>query len=301
MEFYVSPVLISFGFLQVRYYGLVYALGFLALYLVLIKKKILTENQASSLLVYCGLGMLIFARLFHILFDNFSYYVSRPLEIFFIWQGGLAFFGGFIGFVFGGYLFFRNKKNAFLQFTIVSDIAVLVASATLIFGRVANLINQELVGRVTTEQMTPWCFYFVDYMTNSGPVFESVCRHPYQIYAAISHAIMFLILVFVYMYLKNRVKVKQLKENSYAGLLFVLFVCLYGLFRFIVDFWRDDAIVILGLTHWQILSLVIFIIGVFGIYFYLKSLPFLGENTSSKHKSFSQMATHQYSHTQKRR
>jgi phosphatidylglycerol---prolipoprotein diacylglyceryl transferase len=283
MEFYIDPILVSIGFIHVRYYGLVYALGFLGLYYFLISKKVLTDAQASSFIVHCGVGMLIFARLFHILFDNFAYYAARPIEVFYIWQGGLAFFGGFIGLVVGAYWFLRKRKNSKHKFFILADYTVLVGSITLVFGRLANLINQELVGRVTTVAQTPWCFYFIESMSATGPVFESVCRHPYQLYASFSHLLMFIILLVVLIMVRRFEERHNLVTYSYAGIVFLSFMCVYSLFRFITDFWRDD-IILAGLTHWQWVSLVIFVLSVVFLYLYLKLKPFV-ELQKIKHKS----------------
>jgi phosphatidylglycerol---prolipoprotein diacylglyceryl transferase len=265
MQFYIDPILVNLGFLQIRYYGLVYAIAFLLLYIVLIRKKVLTEEEASSLVLHCGLGMLIFARLFHILFDNLSYYLAHPIEVFFIWQGGLAFFGGALGLFLGGYWYAKKRGKSLVSYMQIADYAALVGCFALIFGRIANLINQELVGRVTTIAQTPWCFEFVSYFTSQGPVFEGVCRHPYQIYASISHLVLFIVLILLYVYLQNHKLRVHAGEKHYVnhGIIFFVFIVGYSVLRFITDFWRDDAVVFIGLTHWQIISAIIFFVSLF--------------------------------------
>ena len=230
----IDPVLFKIGFLEIRYYGLVYVLGILLTYYYLKRKKVLDENELDRFVLYLTIGMFLGARIFGIISQDFFILFKDPLEFFRVWNGGMSFFGGFLGGLIGGYIVL--KKNIFN----IGDFVVVPVSFTLIFGRLANFINQELVGRVTD---VGWCFNF---STASG------CRHPYQLYAALSHLILFLLLFFMS------------RRNYRRGEIFWSFVSGYGLMRFITDFFRDNPIV-LGFTGWQWISILFFCVGVYSL------------------------------------
>ena len=154
-----------------------------------------------------------------------------------IWHGGMSFFGGFFGGLIGSYIVLR--KRIFY----IGDYVVVPVSFILIFGRLANFVNQELVGRLTNVN---WCFNF---STAVG------CRHPYQLYAAFGH-----LLLFGFVFWLSR-------RNYRRGEVFWSFVAGYGLIRFVTDFFRENPTV-LGLTGWQWISILFFIVGAF----YLKRI-----------------------------
>lgn len=231
---WIDPVIFSIGSFQIRWYGLVYVLGMLAAYWFLRKEHrrlALEKQEVEDLLLWMMLGLLAGARLFHFLFSDPSVFWKDPLELFRIWRGGMSFFGGLAGAVAGTYLFTRRRKTRLLA---VADVMVIPASLALAFGRVANFLNQEVVGRVTDVS---WCVNFDT---------AAMCRHPYQLYAALSHAVLFAILLYLK---KSGLKVK-------TGTLFFSFTFLYGAFRFTTDFFRDDPL-FMGLTVWQYLSLLL--------------------------------------------
>ncbi len=283
MQFYIDPALLTIGPLSIYYYGLVYALGFLALYIVLQKSKLLSESQASSFVIYIGLGMMIFARLFHFLIDNPQALLQNPLTFFAFRDGGMAFFGGYVGIIVGGLLFakFHNIKRK--RFFAVADMTAIVALATIIFGRLANFINQELVGRATDIAQTPWCFYFLEGFSAIGePVFESVCRHPYQLYASLSHLVLFVIIITLYV--KRDFFGKYIKALNYPGAIFILSAIGYAVLRVFTDFWRDDAVVFVGLTSWQIIFTIVFLFALALFWLFSKRLDSLFPPNIKKHK-----------------
>lgn len=231
-----NPVFLQLGPVQIRYYGIVYVLGFLLMYAVLKRnrKKLKMSVQAiDDLIVFLIIGLIAGARLLFFLFEDPSMLYQDPLELFRIWKGGMSFFGGFLGSIIG--VSFALKKHK-LKFYPIADILVIAASLILVFGRLANFINMELVGRVTDVS---WCFTF--------PGYEG-CRHPYQLYAALSHLILFGILLYMY------------RREHKDGSVFWMFVLLYGLFRFITDFFRADP-VYFGLTVWQYVSIAAAAVG----------------------------------------
>ena len=169
----IDPVLFSLGPIEIRYYGLVYILGILLVYFYLKKKGEMSPEKIEKLLFYLVIGMFVGARIFGLLSNNVNIF-SNPLELFRVWNGGMSFFGGFFGALIGAWFVLREKMFE------VGDQVVVPISFVLIFGRLANFINQELVGAVTDVS---WCFNFV---TSLG------CRHPYQLYSAAGQLVLFL-------------------------------------------------------------------------------------------------------------
>lgn len=249
----INPVLLEVGPLQVRYYGLFWAIGFVIAYFLiyyLAKKKelSLTKDDVSDLLVYEIIGIVLGARLVYVLFYNLAFYIQSPLEIFALWHGGLSFHGGLFGAIFAGYIFCKKKK---IEFYDLADIAVIPVALALALGRLGNLANAELYGRVTN---VPWC---VDYSKNQFVDIQG-CRHPSQIYASIKN-----LMIFAALWL---IKDKKLPK----GFMFWSFVALYGLFRTIVEFFRqpDEQIGFLFnyFSMGQLLSFPLFLIGIFMLF-----------------------------------
>lgn len=238
----LSPVLFNLGPLQLRYYGLMYVLGFLFVYFVLdyfIKKGRLgiTKNDLSDLMSYLIIGVIVFARLFYILFYNLGYYLSNPLEILMLWHGGLSFHGGLVGAVIAGLVFCRIKKVKFYD---LADVVVIPLGVALFLGRVGNFINGELYGRITD---LPWA---VKFQGVEG------YRHPSQLYEAGKNLILF--------FTQWSIKDKQLP----SGFRFWLFVVMYSSLRFSIEFFREPDVqigFIYGLTLGQWINLVMFTIG----------------------------------------
>ncbi len=228
----IDPTLFKIGFLEIRYYGLVYVLGILLTYFYLKRKKVLDEDELDRFMLYLAAGMFLGARLFGVMSQDFFILFKDPLEFFRIWNGGMSFFGGFFGSLIGGYLVLKERIFH------IGDYVVLPVSFTLILGRLANFVNQELVGTLSDIS---WCFNF---STAIG------CRHPYQLYAAFSHLVLFLFLFWLS------------KRNYRRGKVLWSFVLGYGVMRFTTDFFRENPRV-LGLTGWQWFSILFFAVGVF--------------------------------------
>jgi phosphatidylglycerol---prolipoprotein diacylglyceryl transferase len=243
----IDPILISIGPIAIRWYGLVYAITLGIFYWILHKKRQklgITEYQIDTLLIYTIVGMILGARTVHMIVSQTSDFIQNPLSFFFIWQGGLSFYGAVFGMCLAYYIFYKNnhKKHSQTKYLQILDLATLVGACGLVFGRLANFINQELPGRLSSID---WC---VTYETIAG------CRHPYVLYAAISHAILAIILL--YMYTKHK------QSNGYiAGYFFIG----YAILRILTDFFREDQIIVAGLTVWQILSLFCMVGGIWYI------------------------------------
>jgi phosphatidylglycerol:prolipoprotein diacylglycerol transferase len=215
----ISPSIFRIGPFQIRWYGLMYLLGFLAGYWIL---KSLSRRSSLQLgrekildfLTYVAIGLIIGGRLGYVLIYNLSYYIHHPLKVFFIWEGGLSFHGGFIGVLITGFLFCR--KNGY-RFYDIADMAVIPLPIGIGLGRLGNFINGELFGRQTS---VPWCMIF----PSGGPV----CRHPSQLYESILEGwILFAILFWIS------------RRRWPSGFPFWTFIALYGLFRSFSEFFRE--------------------------------------------------------------
>jgi len=249
----IDPVLLDLGFVQVRYYGVIYLLGFVIAYFMLnylAKERHikLSKNDISDYLVYLAVGTLIGARIFYAVVYNPEYFATRLWEVFYIWQGGLSFHGGLLGAGIAVYLFCKKHNVRLLQ---MADITVLPLSLAIAFGRIGNFINAELVGRITNVS---WCVEFPD---------TQGCRHLSQLYASLKNFIIFSTLFA----LRNATFAGKKLRN---GTLISLFLVLYGLFRFVVgNFRAPDAQVgylLLGLTMGQWLSIITFFGGCVALY-----------------------------------
>src|SRR3989344_5811758 len=191
----INPFIFKAGFFRLSYYSLVYVVGFLVSLFVLLrnKKKIkLKEGEIYDLIALSLAGIIVGARAFHVLFWDFDYFSSNLIKIFYIWEGGLSFHGGFAGVVLAGVIFCKLKKVSLLK---IADLVIVPAALFLAIGRVANFINQEIVGKVTDVS---WCVNFKS--------FEG-CRHPVQLYAAGGRFLLFLFLMFL----------SDLKKYKYSG------------------------------------------------------------------------------------
>ena len=251
----INPILLQLGPLQIRYYGLFYALGFAIAYFLiyyLAKRKALsiTKDDVADFLIYEIVGVVLGARLVYVFAYNPLFYLQDPIEIFAVWHGGLSFHGGLLGAIAACYLFCKRKK---IDFYGLADIAVIPVALALALGRVGNFMNAELFGRISN---VIWC---IDYSKNRFVEnLPSDCRHPSQIYASMKNLLIFGTLWFI--------KDKKLPN----GFIFWSFVTLYGLFRTIVEFFRvpDEQIgfIFKYFTMGQLLSFPLFSLGAYMLF-----------------------------------
>ena len=242
-----DPVAIQIFSLEIRWYSIAYIIGILIGW-ILSKKIFISDNgikeKFDDFITYIILGIIIGGRLGYVLFYNFNYYIDNLFDIFKVWQGGMSFHGGLIGIIIASILFSKkNNHNAFKYLDIIS----IVAPIGIFFGRLANFINSELYG---TETNLPWAVKFVQV--------DDLYRHPSQLYEAFFEGILlFLILV----YFRNKGFLNK------PGYISGLFLILYSVFRFIIEFFREPdenlGYLILNLTMGQIISFFCFIIGVY--------------------------------------
>ena len=223
----LNPVLVSFGFFEIRWYSLAYIFGILIGWWIAkkiivskAKNRNITFNIESfdDLVSYIIISIILGGRLGYIIFYNPSYYFDNPLDIFKIWQGGMSFHGALIGVIFGTYLF-ANKVKINLFFFL--DVIACVAPVGIFFGRVANFINGELYGKPSNFF---WSVIF--------PEVDKIPRHPSQLYeAALEGILLFIILVGIFY-----------KRKTKTGTVSALFMILYGFFRIVVEQFREPDI-----------------------------------------------------------
>lgn len=247
----VNPEIFRLGGFAIRWYGLFFALSFYFGYMIMggiFKRESVPASVLDNLSLYMILGTVIGARLGHCLFYEPEIYLTHPLEILKIWEGGLASHGAAIGILVS--LFIFAKKYNFTYFWILDRIVIVVALAGFMI-RMGNLMNSEIYGKATT---LPWAFIFL------RQDFSMVPRHPTQIYEGIAY-----LLLFIFLYLTYRKKGVLLPE----GLLFGWFlVVLFGA-RFLLEFLKENQVDFenkLTLNLGQGLSIPFILIGVYIIY-----------------------------------
>ena len=245
-----DPVAFEIFSLEIRWYSLAYIFGII-LGWILAKKLFIQDIEVKikfdDYLTYLIIGIIIGGRLGYIFIYNLSFYINNPLDIFKIWQGGMSFHGGLIGVVFASIIFGKqNNQNSFLYM----DIVALVAPIGIFLGRIANFINSELYGTITN---VPWAVIFIH--------IDSLPRHPSQLYEALLEGLfLFLLLI----YFKN-------KFSNKPGVISGLFLIIYSIFRFFVEFYRvpDEQLgyIFLNFTMGQVVSLIFMLSGVLLFYF----------------------------------
>ncbi len=241
----VNPVIFKWHFLQLRWYGLFFIasffLGFLIIKKIFQEEKVDTSNLDDWLL-YTLIGAIIGARLIHCLFYEPHYYLKHPLEIFFVWKGGLASHGGMLGAMVVFYLYAKKQKKSYMW--VLSRVAI-IGPLVGVGIRIGNFFNSEILGKTTSM---PWGVIFA--RVDSNP------RHPVQLYEALGYFIIFLFLWFVYK------KATYQFANKILPALFA--ILLFGT-RFLLEFFKTkqaDFSLSIPLTMGQVLSIPLIILGV---------------------------------------
>jgi len=251
-----DPVLIDLGIIQIRWYSIAYILGILIGWMYAIKiikftsenkynfKKV-TAKEFDDLILYLVLGIIIGGRFGYVIFYNFEYYSQNLLEIFKLWEGGMSFHGGLLGVIISIYIYSKKTKTSFFKF---ADIISCTAPIGIFLGRIANFINGELYGKVTT---LPWGIVF--------PNADNLSRHPSQIYEAILEGIILFLLI-NYLALKK----KLLYRAGYVSCFFLIF---YSILRIFSEIFREPDVHIGFLLNYlsmgSLLSLLTIIVGLF--------------------------------------
>ena len=243
---HINPNLLSLGPFHIRWYGVMYVVGFISAYFLVQKQDRsreigLSGPVAQDLVFYLAIGLIVGARLGYLLFyqyHNYIFYLQNPLQIIATWNGGMSFHGGLIGVVLAGWWFCRRKG---LPFWAVADSVTVTAPIGLGLGRIGNFINGELFGRPSN---VPWAMVF--------PAGGPVPRHPSQLYEAFLEGVVLFALLWTLR-----------KRKFQDGTMVVLFLFFYGVLRFIAEFFRQPdpqlGFIIGFLTMGQILCMAMIV------------------------------------------
>jgi len=239
----IDPVIFSIGFVKVRWYGLMYVIGFLVGWWLARRRSQrsdspVTPEQVDDLVFYAMLGVIVGGRVGYAVVYGWSQLTSDPLYLVRITEGGMSFHGGLVGVMTAMWLYGRKLGHSIWRMT---DFIAPMVPLGLGFGRIGNFINGELWGKPTD---VPWGFLV------NGQVL-----HPSQLYEALLEGFVLFAILWLY----------SSKPRPYLAVS-GLFLLLYGIFRFVVEFWRvpDAHLNYLALgwvTMGQILSLPMIIAG----------------------------------------
>ncbi len=246
----ISPEIFSFGFLTLRWYGILFAAGFVIGFRIMewvFKNENVDLKILDSLTMTMVFSTVIGARLGHCLFYSPEYYLSNPIEILKVWEGGLASHGAGIGIILGLYIF--TKRFPYIKLLWILDRIVITVALAGVFIRLGNLMNSEIFG-VETE--VAWAFIFEN--------IDELPRHPTQIYEAFLYLLVFIFLFFKY---------KKEKAKTKSGELFGYF--LIGIFssRFIVEYFKENQVPFedfLPINMGQILSIPFVLLGIYFVF-----------------------------------
>ena len=244
-----DPIAFNLFIFEIRWYSLAYIFGILFGWFYckkfLIKDKVIL-SLFDDLITYVIIGIILGGRLGYVLFYSLKYYSQNFIEIFFIWEGGMSFHGGLIGIMVATY--FYSKKHKINKY-IFLDLISVSAPIGLFFGRIANFVNGELVGKATNGT---WGVIY--------PQIDDVPRHPSQLYECfLEGIILFIILNLIYF-----------KKNYITGTVSSAFLFFYGIFRFISEIFREpDAhlgFLIGSLSMGMLLSLLMIFLSIILFY-----------------------------------
>ena len=218
----IDPVVMSLGFMDIRWYSLAYIFAFI-LGSVIIKKinsksyRLISDDKIDKFFIWAIIGVILGGRTGYVLFYQTNLFFTKPTYILEIWNGGMSFHGGLIGMILSIYLFSLKYK---IQFFYLSDLVSLVAPIGLFLGRISNFINTELYGRVTDFPLA------IIY-----PLIDNNPRHPSQLYEAFFEGIILFIILLIYFSKKP----KKYIIGNISG----LFLIFYSIFRFLIEYLRE--------------------------------------------------------------
>lgn len=262
-----SPEIFSVGGFSVRWYGLLFASSFIFGYIIFLrffKKEGIPVKLLDELTTYMIIGTILGARLGHVFFYEPAWYLSHPIKILEVWEGGLASHGAAVGIIIALLLFSHFKKKPFLW---VMDRIVIVVALAGFFIRMGNLMNSEIYGNVTS---LPWGFYFPRSLS-PGEMMQP--HHPTQIYEGLSYLLIFFLLRWYYY--------KEDGKPVY-GMLFGIFLVLVFGMRFLIEFIKEPQVDFergMCLNMGQLLSIPFIIAGIVFLVFARRKKTQLSINT----------------------
>ncbi len=245
-----DPELISLGFLKARWYGLLFGTGYIVGYYILCniyKREKISIKEVDTIFIYTAIGGIVGARLGHVLFYDFQKYLQNPIEILYVWHGGLASHGGAAGILIIMYFYWEKRK--YKSYLWIIDRIVIPTALGGMFIRFGNFFNSEIIGKPTD---LPWGVIFA-----GNSVYSAVPRHPSQLYEAFSYLAIF---IFLWQYyLRNFGKIK---EGSLLGLFLILIFAA----RFVLEFTKENQVAFekgMMLNMGQLLSIPLVMAGVY--------------------------------------
>ena len=260
-----DPILLDTSFIDIRWYSLMFLIGFLGGYKIIekiFKHEGAPESWLGSLLIYVMFGTIIGARLGHVFFYEWEQYSQNPIDIFKVWEGVLASHGGTIGVALAVFLFSKFKAHRSVIWTL-DRLAVAVAMVAGLI-RLGNLFNHEIYGHVTDM---PWGFRFIDnvhaWQAGAQPIFTAP-SHPTQLYEALCYFALFGLLMWMYW--------KKNSQERPGLLLGIFFVWVFGS-RFIIEFVKNNQVAFeetMTLNMGQWLSVPFVLIGIVLIIYAMK-------------------------------
>lgn len=245
----IDPIIFEIGPIALRWYGLMYLLGFIAAWMLGNYRASRpnsgwTKDQVADFLFYAFIGVIIGGRVGYVVFYGFEWWKQDFWYLFKIWEGGMAFHGGMLGVAGGAWYFARKSKKSFFE---VTDFVIPLVPLGLMFGRIGNFINGELWGREASAD-----FFLA--MRFPGDQL-GLLRHPSQLYEALFEGLILFIVLWLY-------SAKPRPRMAVSG----LFLLGYGTARFCIEFFREpDAHlgeIISWLTMGQVLSAPMIVAGV---------------------------------------
>lgn len=258
----LDPVIFTIFGISVYWYGFSYVVGFLFAYFFISRYSLMfkiSREHAEDIFFYTMIISVIGARLFYVLFYNLGHYLHAPLEILAVWHGGMSIHGGIL---FGFLTIYWYCRKHHLSLYQCLDMIVIPVAFGLAMGRIANAINQELVGTVTT---VAWGVIF--------PKVDSLVRHPSMLYESIADMLLFQVLLFLFFFKRDKIR---------TGILAVIFILGYSFARFCIDFFRVGEIYFGPLALGQIFCIIGIILGLI-LFIKIQNNPF-GKSSSQNRK-----------------
>lgn len=253
----MNSTLLDLGFFSIKWYSFFIFAGIITALFVIIKEYIKKDPNKDNLIDILFYGILIGilgARIYYVLF-NLDYYMSSPLEIFEIWNGGLAIHGGIIAALIFVFIYSKKKKMNFLLLLDILVVGVIIAQS---LGRWGNFFNGEAYGRIVSLSFLKGLHlpkFIIDGMYING-----YYREPTFLYESVFSFLGFIVLLLVR-------KIKKLRVGQLSGIYFLW----YGIERFIIESFRSDSLMLGSLKQAQIISIISCIVGIYLLFKNIKS------------------------------
>jgi phosphatidylglycerol---prolipoprotein diacylglyceryl transferase len=251
----IDPVALAIGPFTIRWYGLMYVVAIVIGLLVAwpyARYRGISSDDFEKVVLWAVPAGLVGARLYYDLQQPLGQYLTDPVRLIAVWEGGMAFYGAIFAVVLTVIFLCWRFKIPVWGFL---DVAVLFASVGQFFGRIGNIINGDVLGYPTT---LPWGFVYAN--PNSFAPSHEIAYQPAAVYEAIGNIILFSILWFF----RKRVK---------PGILFFIYIFGYSTFQIIVFFWRDNSIVVGGLKQAQMTAIIVIVLAALLYFWYSRRQP----------------------------